>query len=48
MCWHSNLLDKRYAHRREEIVKAILKSNKAYEEVLEFLGSGADDEEDEE
>ena len=36
----SDLLDKRDALRRDELVKAILKSDKTYEEVLEFLGSG--------
>ncbi|MGN0907298.1 MAG: hypothetical protein ACI4NM_09125 [Bullifex sp.] len=33
----SDLLDKRDALRRDELVKAILKSDKTYEEVLEFL-----------
>ena len=41
----SDLLDKRDALRRDELVKAILKSDKTYEEVLEFLGSGQEEEE---
>ncbi len=36
----SDLLDKRDALRRDELVKAIMKSDKTYEEVLEFLGAG--------
>ena len=36
----SDLLDKRDALRRDELVKAIMKSDKTYEEVLEFLGVG--------
>lgn len=36
----SDLLDKRYALRRDELVKAIMKSDRTYEEVLEFLESG--------
>lgn len=39
----SDLLDKRDALRRDELVKAILKSDKTYEEVLEFLGTGAEE-----
>ena len=39
----SDLLDKRDALRRAELVKAILKSDKTYEEVLEFLGSGQEE-----
>ena len=35
----SDPLDKRDALRRDELVKAILKSDKSYEEVLEFLDS---------
>ncbi len=42
----SDLLDKRDALRREELVKAILKSDKTYEEVLDFLESGADEEDE--
>lgn len=38
----SDLLDKRDALKRDELVKAILKSDKTYEEVLEFLGTGAE------
>ena len=33
----SNLLDERDAIRRDELVKAIMKSNKTYEEVMAFL-----------
>lgn len=36
----SDLLDKRDALCRDELVKAIMKSDKTYEEVLEFLGAG--------
>ena len=36
----SDLLDKRYALRRDELVKAVMKSDRTYEEVLEFLESG--------
>ena len=39
----SDLLGKRDALRRDELVKAILKSDKTYEEVLEFLGSGQEE-----
>ena len=39
----SDLLDKRDALRRDELVKAIMKSDKTYEEVLEFLSSGKSD-----
>ena len=42
----SDLLDKRDALRRDELVKAILKSNKTYEEVLEFLGTGIGEEDE--
>ena len=41
----SDLLDKRDALRRDELVKAIMKSDRTYEEVLEFLGAGAEEEE---
>ncbi len=41
----SDLLDKRDALRRDELVKAIMKSGRTYEEVLEFLGTGAEEEE---
>ena len=41
----SDLLDKRDALRRDELVKAIMKSDKTYEEVLEFLGSVQEEEE---
>ncbi len=33
----SDLLDKRDAIRREELVSAIMKSERTYEEVMEFL-----------
>ena len=36
----SDLLDKRNAIRRDELVKAIMKSNKTYEEVMAFLKTG--------
>ena len=42
----SDLLDKRDALRRDELVKAILKSDKTYEEVLEFLGTNTDEEDE--
>ena len=41
----SDLLDKRDARRRDELVKAIMKSDRTYEEVLAFLGTGAAEEE---
>ena len=41
----SDLLDKRGALRRDELVKAIMKSDRTYEEVLAFLGDGAAEEE---
>ena len=42
----SDLLDKRDALRRDELVKAIMNSDRTYEEVLEFLNSGSEDEEE--
>ncbi len=42
----SDLLDKRDALRRDELVKAILKSDKTYEEVLEFLRTNTDEEDE--
>ncbi len=36
----SNLLDERDAIERDELVKAIMKSNKTYEEVMAFLNTG--------
>ena len=42
----SDLLDKRDALRRDELVKAIMKSNRTYEEVLEFLNTGSEDKEE--
>ena len=41
----SDLLDKRDALRRDELVKAIMKSDRTYEKVLAFLGTGATEEE---
>ena len=41
----SDLLDKRDAFRRDELVKAIMKSNRTYEEVLAFLSAGTAEEE---
>jgi len=35
----SDLLDKRDAIRRDELVKAIMKSDKTYEQVLDFLNT---------
>ena len=39
----SDLLDKRDALRRNELVKAIMKSDRTYDEVLEFLGMSSED-----
>ena len=44
----SDLLDKRDALRREELVKAIMKSDRTYEEVLAFLEPVGGSEHDEE
>ena len=41
----SDLLDKRDALKRDELVKAIMKSDKTYKEVIDFL-SGTQKEED--
>lgn len=41
----SGLLDKRDALQRDELVKAIMKSDRTYEEVLAFLDTGAAEEE---
>ena len=41
----SDLLDKRDALRRDELVKAIMKSDRTYEEVLAFLNADEDEEE---
>lgn len=38
----SDLLDKRDALQRDELIKAIMKSSKTYEEVLAFLDDGED------
>ena len=40
----SDLLDKRDALQRDELVKAILKSDRTYEEVLVFLNTGGQEE----
>lgn len=40
------LLDKRDARRKEDIWKAIIKSNRTYEEILRFISTGADDEDE--
>ena len=40
----SDLLDKRDALRRDDLVKAIMKSDRTYEEVLAFLNAGEDEE----
>ena len=40
----SDLLDKREAIQRDELVKAILKSDRTYEEVLAFLDTGDQEE----
>lgn len=37
----SDLLDKRDSLRRDELIKAIMKSDRTYEEVLEFLGDSS-------
>lgn len=42
----SDLLDKRDALQRDELVKAIMKSDRTYEEVLAFLDTGATEEEE--
>ena len=41
----SDLLDKRDALRRDELVKAIMNSSRTYEEVLAFLSTGPEEEE---
>jgi hypothetical protein len=41
----SDLLDKRDAIRRDELVNAIMKSNRTYEEVISFLGDGLEEDE---
>ena len=41
----SDLLDKRDALRRDELMKAIMKSDRTYEEVLAFLNADEDEEE---
>lgn len=43
----SDLLDKRDALRRDELIKAIANSDRTYEEVLAFLQAGASEEDDE-
>ena len=39
----SGLLDKRDALRKDELIKMISKSNKTYEEVVEFIGGGSEE-----
>lgn len=39
----SDLLDKRDALRRDELVKAIMNSGRTYEEVMEFLNDSPED-----
>ncbi len=41
----SDLLDKRDVIRRDELMKAILKSNRSYEEVMAFLDTDPVEEE---
>ena len=40
----SDLLDKRDALKRDELVKAIMKSDKTYDEVMEFLNDTSEEE----
>ena len=40
-----DLLDKRDALRKDELVKAIMKSSRTYEEILTFLNTGNQEEE---
>ena len=42
----SDLLDKRDALRRDELIKAIMRSERTYEEVMAFLGDGSEEDED--
>ena len=42
----SDLLNKRDALRRDELVKAIMNSDRTYEEVMEFLNAGSEAEEE--
>jgi len=39
----SELLDKRDAIRRDELIKAFAKSERTYEEVMDFLNGGAEE-----
>lgn len=39
-----DLMDKRDAPKREELVSTIMKSNKSYEEILRFLNDDCQDE----
>lgn len=39
-----DLMDKRDALKREELVSTIMKSNKSYEEILRFLNDDCQDE----
>ena len=38
------LLDKRDAIRKEEILSAVVKSGRSYEEIMNFLNAGSDGE----
>ena len=40
----SDLLDKRDALKRDELVKAIMKSDRTYDEVIAFLGNNSEEE----
>ncbi len=42
----SDLLDKRDALKRDELVKAIMKSDRTYDEVIAFLNNNAAEEEE--
>ena len=39
----SDLLDKKDALRRDELIKAIMKSDRTYEEVIDFLNTESDE-----
>ena len=38
------LLDKRDAQRKDDLWNAVIKSNKSYEEILQMLANGAEEE----
>ncbi|MBQ9155508.1 MAG: hypothetical protein IJ137_01860 [Eubacterium sp.] len=40
----SDLLDKREALKRDELVKAMLRSSRTYEEIIAFLDTGSEEE----